>query len=123
MERRKHVLLTPEAMSKDLIGMEVTMDIRSEGGSRSGEISKYDEKNIHIKISGKVHKLPYDPANIILKVYQFGKRVKFCCQSELDAIENKKTDSETEEVESTTQTLKQPEPTKKKGSAVSKIKW
>lgn len=87
LSKQKHVLLTHENMSKSLIGMEVTIGIRSEEGSRSGVIKSYDESSISVAVSGKTQKMEYDPKNVILKVYQFEKGIKFCSQHELNALE------------------------------------
>lgn len=132
MQLFKHVLLVAENMTENLIGMEVTIGIRSEEGSKSATIVGYDEKNIKLKNgSGKVENHPYDPKNIILKVYQFDKGIKFCSQNELDEIENRKTEKVEQPVNETEQAptidVKQPnpkqQPRKKKVSCAQLIEF
>lgn len=84
MDVKEYFLLTPETASDELKGYEVTIGIRSESATQYGVIEKVTDSKLHIRIGASVKKMDYDPENIILKVYQFEKGVRFVSKSEFE---------------------------------------
>lgn len=72
------IALTAENMSDDLVGFQVTIGLKEAGQiTSSGIIMGFTDEHLKIQIGGKTKKLPYDPENICLSVYQFSKRILF----------------------------------------------
>ena len=72
------IALTPENMSNDLVGFQVTIGLKEAGqGTSTGTIKGYTDDHLKIEVGSKIKKLPYDPEDIELCVYQFSKRILF----------------------------------------------
>lgn len=81
MARKPWVALKPENMTKDLIGLQVTVFGDSAGEASSMMwIRDYDDEKIHLtgaKEGGKVKKYDYNPRKVMLRIYQFELGIAF----------------------------------------------
>lgn len=85
VKEQKFVSLIPENMSDELIGFEVTIGLNDpeRTATESGKIIGYSDEVLSLHIGGKTKKFPYDPNNIVLKVYQFEKGVHFITDADI----------------------------------------
>ena len=81
LEKKPWVVLLPENMTEDLIGLQVTLFNESTAvASELMWIRGYDDTNLHLSAnmtSGKIVKTPYNPQLVMLRVYQFDLGIEF----------------------------------------------
>ena len=81
LEKKPWVVLLPENMTENLIGLQVTLFGESTAdASELMWIRGYDDTKIHLSAnmtSGKIVKVPYNPKMAMLRVYQFDLGIEF----------------------------------------------
>lgn len=83
MKKQKHVKLTPETVTDDLIGFGVTIGLRDAESTHSGIIESFTPDGMNISVGNKTKFFPWQPENIVLKVYQFDLGIHLVPESDL----------------------------------------